>query len=149
MCSFRVNFFLVLLRCRGRVGLSIWLYTWCPGVSFAPQTYLWLHFQTCVVLVTLLTEEQMCVCVALRIKKEKNINTSTQWQQSCDYKANAVPPVGLLESSVFFKLLRRIFTAPFPLVGSWAGMRVESYQDLLIWIFWSICRHAWYYCQAH
>lgn len=72
---------------------------------------------TCVVLVTLLTEEQTCVCVcSFKNKKKKNINTSTQWQQSCDYKVNAVPPVGLLESSVFFKLPRRIFTAPFPLV---------------------------------
>lgn len=107
---------------------------------------------TCVVLVTLLTEEQTCVCVcSFKNKKKKNINTSTQWQQSCDYKVNAVPPVGLLESSAFFKLPRRIFTAPphSHLYGGRAGMRVESYRDLLIRIFWSICRHAWYYCQAH
>lgn len=122
MCSFRVNFFFsysdLAVAVKG-----------CPVSSSRGAQVLPSHprlscgftsrLLTCAVLVTLLTEEQtMCVCVALRIKKEKNINTSTQWQQSRDHKANAVPAVGLLESSVFFKLLRRIFTAPSHLWGA-------------------------------
>uniref|UniRef100_A0A224Y8Y6 Uncharacterized protein n=1 Tax=Rhipicephalus zambeziensis TaxID=60191 RepID=A0A224Y8Y6_9ACAR len=89
-------------------------------------------------------------------KKKKSIPVH-KWQQSCDCKTDTVPPVRLLGSSRFFFVQTATPTSPRPAlpargesaIGVWWGRWAESYRDLLYGHFWSICRHAWYYCQAH